>query len=52
MTIAIFEISTLEFTWVHSFAKKQKQKQNKTKQKCLNMGPKSPYLGIFGSDVI
>ena len=38
-TIVIFEISTLKFLYLQSFAKKQK---------CLNLGPKLPYLGIFG----
>ena len=38
-TIVIFEIRTLEFFNLQNFAKKQK---------CLNLGPKMPYLGIFG----
>ena len=37
--IVIFEISTLEFVKLQNFAKKQK---------CLNLGPKIPHLGIFG----
>ena len=36
--IAIFEISNLEFALLQNFAKKQK---------CLNLGGKIPYLGIF-----
>ena len=36
--IVIFEISTLEFVWLQNFAKKQK---------CLNLEPKMPYLGVF-----
>ena len=36
--IVIFEISTLEFVYSHSFAKKQK---------FLSWVPKVPYLGIF-----
>ena len=36
--IVIFEISTLEFVKLQNFAKKQN---------CLNLGPKTPYLGIF-----
>ena len=39
-TIVIFEISTLEFVNLQNFTKK--------KQKCLNLGPKMPHLGIFG----
>ena len=35
---AIFEISNLEFALLQNFAKKQK---------CLNLGGKIPYLGIF-----
>ena len=38
-TIAIFEISTLKFVYLQNFTKKQK---------CLNLGPKMLYLGIFG----
>ena len=38
MQIVIFEISTLEFVELQTFEKKQK---------CLNLGPKMPYLGIF-----
>ena len=37
--IVIFEISILECVYLQNFAKKQK---------CLNLGPKMPYLGIFG----
>ena len=37
--IVIFEISTLEFVYLQIFVKKQK---------CLNLGTKMPYLGIFG----
>ena len=37
--IEIIEISTLEFVITQIFAKKQK---------CLNLKPKIPYLGIFG----
>ena len=36
--IVIFEISTLEFIQLQNFEKKQK---------CLNLGPKMPYLGNF-----
>ena len=36
--IVIFEISTLEFVKLQNFAKKQK---------CLNLGPKTPYLVFF-----
>ena len=39
-TIYIFEISTLKFVYLQNFAKKP--------HKCLNVGPKMPYLGIFG----
>ena len=38
-TFVIFEISTLKFFYLRNFVKKQK---------CLNLGPKIPYLGIFG----
>ena len=38
-TIVIFEISTLKFVYLQNFPKKQK---------CLNLGPKMPDLGIFG----
>ena len=38
-TIAIFEISTLKFVYMQNFSEKQK---------CLNFGPKMPYLVIFG----
>ena len=34
----IFEISTVAFVLLQNFPKKQK---------CLNLGPKMPYLGIF-----
>ena len=37
-TIVIFEISTFEFFKLQNFAKKQK---------CINLGPKMPFLGIF-----
>ena len=37
--IVIFEISTLQFVYLQNFTKKQK---------CLNLGRKMPYLGIFG----
>ena len=39
--IVIFEISTVEFVCLQNFAKKQK---------CLNLGSKMPYLGIFGRE--
>ena len=39
LTIVIFEVSTIEFVYL----------QNLTdKQKCQNLGPKMPYLGVFG----
>ena len=38
-TIFIFETSTLKFVYLQNFTKKQK---------CLNLGPKVLYLGIFG----
>ena len=38
-TIVIFEISTFKLVKLQNFVKKQK---------CLNLGPKLPYLGIFG----
>ena len=38
-TIVVFEISTLEFVYLQNLARKQK---------CLNLGPKVPYFGIFG----
>ena len=38
-TIVIFEISTVKVVCLQYFTKKQK---------CLNLGPKMPYLGIFG----
>ena len=37
-TIVIFKISTLKFVYLQSSTKKQK---------CLNLGPKVPDLGIF-----
>ena len=36
--MVIFEMSTLEFVYQQNFAKKHK---------CLNFGPKMPYLGTF-----
>ena len=41
-TIAIFEISTLKFVYLQNFTKKQK---------CLNLGQKMLYLGIFGLEL-
>ena len=38
-TIVIFEIITLKFSYLQNFTKKEK---------CLNLGPKTPDLGIFG----
>ena len=38
-TIVIFQISTLKFEYLQNFTKKQK---------CQNLGPKMPDLGIFG----
>ena len=38
-TIVLFEISTLRFVYLQNFTKKQK---------CLNLGPKMLYFGIFG----
>ena len=38
-TIVRFEISTLKFVYLQNFMKKQK---------CLNLGPKTPNLGNFG----
>ena len=38
-TIAIFELSTLKFAYLHNFMEKQK---------CLNLGPKMNDVGIFG----
>ena len=38
-TIVVFESSTLKFAYLQNFPKKQK---------CLNLGPKMPDLGIFG----
>ena len=35
-------MNTLEFVYVQNFAQKQK---------CLNLGPKMPYLGIFGLEL-
>ena len=40
--ILILEISTLEFTLLQTFRKKQK---------CINLGPNAPYLGIFGLEL-
>ena len=37
-TTVIFEMSAFEFVWLLNFVKKQK---------CLNLGPKMPYLGVF-----
>ena len=37
--IVMFEISTLEFVLLQNFDKKLK---------CLNLGPKMPYLGVCG----
>ena len=39
LTIVIFEVSTLEFVYLQNFT---------DKQKCQNLVPKMPYLGIFG----
>ena len=39
--IVIFEISTLEFAELQTFAKKQK---------CITLGTKMPYFGIFGRE--
>ena len=36
--IVIFEIGTVKFVYLRNFTKKQK---------CLNLGPNMPYLGIF-----
>ena len=36
--IVLFEISTVEFVKLQNFGRKQK---------CLNLGPKMLYLGIF-----
>ena len=38
-TIVRFEISTFKFVYLQNFMKKQK---------CLNLGPKTPNLGNFG----
>ena len=38
-TIVIFEINTLGFVYLKHLVKKPK---------CLNLGPKMPYLDIFG----
>ena len=40
--IVIFEISTLKFSYLQNFTKKQK---------CLNLGPKMLDLGIFGLEI-
>ena len=37
--IAVSETRTLKYFELQNFSKKQK---------CLNLGPKMPYLGIFG----
>ena len=37
-TVVIFEISTLKFVYLQNFTKKQK---------CLNLGSKTPDLGIL-----
>ena len=37
-TVVIFEIITLKFVYLQNFPKKQK---------CLDLGPKMPDLGIF-----
>ena len=42
-TIVIFEISNLEFVQMENLLKRQK---------CLNLGPKMPYLGVFGSEFL
>ena len=49
-TIAIFEISVLEFVFLQSLVQKHKSgKRILWKiQKFLNIPPKMPYLGIFG----
>ena len=39
LTIVIFEVSTIEFVYLQNFT---------DKQKCQNLGPKMPYLGVFG----
>ena len=39
-TIALFEISILNFVYLQKFTKKKKKKG-------LNFGPKVPYFGIF-----
>ena len=44
-TVVIFEISTPEFVKKQNFVKNEKWK-------CLNLGPKMPYLGIFGLEVL
>ena len=44
-TVVIFEINTLEFVKKQNFVKNKKWK-------CLNLGPKMPYLGIFGLEVL
>ena len=40
-TIVIFEISTLKFVFLQNLTEKQK---------CLNLGPKMPDLGILGME--
>ena len=37
--VVIFEISSLDFVWLQNFVKKLK---------CLDLGPKMPYLDILG----
>ena len=37
-TIFIFEINNFKFVYLQNFTKKQK---------CINLGPKMPYRGIF-----
>ena len=39
LTIVIFEVRTIEFVYLQNFT---------DKQKCQNLGPKMPYLGVFG----
>ena len=41
--IVIFEINTFEFVLLQNFVKKQK---------CLNLGPKMPILGIFNQECL
>ena len=45
--IVICEICVLEFVLLQSLVQKQKSCREK-KRKCLNLGPKMPYLGILG----